>query len=86
MTSTGFTPPNQRTRQLAIGATKAGDQKLKAFLKGAEESGLFAPVNPPRPSDWLGTYKEPGQPAASYINSLSRYRPVSVNLSLIHQN
>jgi len=80
MSRRNFTPPNQRARQLAIAASKAGgrDRKLKAFLNAAEESRLFEPIHQPSQGDWLATYSERGQPASAYTPPRSGKRKLYI--------
>jgi len=70
-----FTPPNEKQRRSAIGATTGLPKTLQRAFDAADH---FEPVPAPGPSDWLGNHAEPGQTFEQYrrerVNRLDRLR------------
>lgn len=62
-TTTGFVPPDARTRARALGTT----MNLDPALQAAFDPAPFTPISPPLENDWLAEHAERGQTFDMYV-------------------
>lgn len=62
----GFSPPDERQRANAIGATNSLPKNLRRAFAPSPD---FSPIPTPGRSDWLASHKETGQTYAQYVRS-----------------
>src|SRR5579864_8727701 len=67
-----FIPPGRQERANAIGTLEYFPPAVRLLL---DPEG-FAPIERPRPQDWLASHREPGQTCADFLHSHPNYPDV----------